>query len=251
MCLATRQRYTVRELNMRAVLLVLSLAACGSAAPPGPTACSAARMRGGPPPDSTYCADAAGTPDGPATLRYLARQQYVQLDGRYCHGEPCGDWSARLEDGTRVAAWSGAPPRRTFVAPGWEMLALPPPGPPKPLTALGAASYAGVRVVPITVLDKNLLSGERSISLPPAIKEQFYGKSAVVTQMLKLCVSNAGVPEVVETIKSSHVAGLDGYVEERMKDWRYRPYLEDDRPVPVCTAIMFQWIIEKPAGRRR
>jgi TonB family protein len=65
-----------------------------------------------------------------------------------------------------------------------------------------------------------------------------------ITMALKLCVSDRGVPTTVSYVKSSDYTDANEKVMADVRKWRFRPYLLEGRPVPVCTATLLNYQIE-------
>jgi hypothetical protein len=104
----------------------------------------------------------------------------------------------------------------------------PPPPPPAP------------QFVAPTTLEASRIAGERAITPDDDTKIEILhsGKTRVVAS-LKLCVDVSGDVASVTQLKSSGFPAYDRKLEAGMKTWKYRPFLLNARPVPVCTAVMF------------
>ena len=64
------------------------------------------------------------------------------------------------------------------------------------------------------------------------------GQSRAIASV-KMCLDVSGHVIGLALAKSSGIAGWDRLLCERMRDWRYTPYLVNGAPTPVCTAITF------------
>lgn len=117
---------------------------------------------------------------------------------------------------------------------GGYVLAPPPPPPPPPPSA-GAP-----RNVPPALLEGSRIAGEKNIvpDDPDKVQITRSGKGRLIGSW-KLCVSDAGDVSEVKLLKSSGFPGYDRKLETEMWNWRYRPFLVNGKPVPVCTAITF------------
>jgi outer membrane biosynthesis protein TonB len=63
----------------------------------------------------------------------------------------------------------------------------------------------------------------------------------------KLCVDTAGTVSSLQMMKSTGVENYDQKIVQAMHDWRYRPFLHDGKPTPVCTAATFVYAPSKSA----
>jgi protein TonB len=57
--------------------------------------------------------------------------------------------------------------------------------------------------------------------------------------MVKVCAGRDGQVEVVTFLKSAHPL-LDERIRMAIRTWRYRPYLVNGQPVPVCTNVHYE-----------
>lgn len=64
------------------------------------------------------------------------------------------------------------------------------------------------------------------------------GKTKVVG-LFKLCVDTSGAIASIDRLKSTGFAAYDQLIEQKIHDWRYKPFLIDGKPAPVCTAVTF------------
>jgi len=102
----------------------------------------------------------------------------------------------------------------------------PPPPPPR-------------NVVPAE-LEALRIAGEKNI-LPDDLTKvdiRRSGKSKLVGSY-KLCISIEGTVTDVRQMKSTGFADYDEKIMSELRQWRYRPYLVDGKPAPVCTAVSF------------
>jgi hypothetical protein len=91
-----------------------------------------------------------------------------------------------------------------------------------------------------TLLEAYRISGEKNIVPNDATKIaiQQSGKTRIVGAW-KLCVNEQGGVKQVALLKSTGFPTYDAAIEKEMRVWKYRPYLINNAPVPVCTAITF------------
>lgn len=96
------------------------------------------------------------------------------------------------------------------------------------------------RNVPPAELDALRIAGEKNILPDTVTKGQIYrsGKSKVIGSY-RLCVSSEGIVKSVKQMKSTGFADYDEKIMSELRQWRYRPYLVDGKPAPVCSAVAF------------
>jgi periplasmic protein TonB len=112
----------------------------------------------------------------------------------------------------------------------------PPPPPPKPVEP------PKPKVVAPTVLESQKLSGAIP-PLPPNVKEQAFNtlgnQPGMLTAMFKVCIGGDGAISSINMIKPSGSAALDDFIRANLKTWRYRPYMIDGKPTPICGTKVF------------
>ncbi|HEY5928150.1 MAG TPA: energy transducer TonB [Kofleriaceae bacterium] len=111
----------------------------------------------------------------------------------------------------------------------------PPPPPPRPSDAVLTPQN-----VPTRLLEGIRIAGDKIIVPDDATKVAITqsGKAKVVAS-LKLCIDATGVVTHVTVLKSSGFPDYDAKLKREMQLWKYKPYLVNRRPVPVCTAVTF------------
>lgn len=55
----------------------------------------------------------------------------------------------------------------------------------------------------------------------------------------KICLGVDGVPTEIVALRPSCFPRYDEHIKERMREWRYSPYVVNGEPVAVCTAVTF------------
>jgi TonB family protein len=96
-----------------------------------------------------------------------------------------------------------------------------------------------VQVAP-SALRGRRISGEEQIVPPDDIKQQIRrdGNPALSATM-EVCISAAGVVASVGVLASSGYPSYDERILDRMRSWRYQPYLVGGRAVPACSTVRF------------
>ena len=95
-------------------------------------------------------------------------------------------------------------------------------------------------LVPPTVFKGVRVSGEAKI-LPSELVEKAMRERGQphLWVKVKMCLSKSGLVTALELLLSSEHPAYDLRVLESMRAWRYRPYVADGKPIPVCTPIDF------------
>jgi protein TonB len=114
------------------------------------------------------------------------------------------------------------------------VVAAPPPPPPPPPPA------PPQNVAP-TALDANRISGEKNIVPDDVTKTEISrsGKDKLIGSY-KLCITNDGNISSVVQLKSTGFPAYDSKIQTTIRgEWRYRPFMVNGKPTPVCTAVTF------------
>lgn len=106
----------------------------------------------------------------------------------------------------------------------------PPPPPNEPKTVLQVA------------LEKQQISGEKDIQAPNdvAVALQRSGKRAV--GVVKMCVNGRGTVKSLKMLKSTGYPTYDAKIKSKMRLWKYRPFMVNGKPAPVCSSVTFIYI---------
>lgn len=111
---------------------------------------------------------------------------------------------------------------------------------PAPTTAPAPAA-GGALEVPPSVLEANRVAGEPTI-VPDDLTKHAIGQAKVgrVVALVKLCLDESGAVDQLAVVESSGFADYDQKLLRRIREtWRFKPYLVDDKPAPVCTQLTF------------
>ncbi|MEZ4398914.1 MAG: TonB family protein [Kofleriaceae bacterium] len=105
----------------------------------------------------------------------------------------------------------------------------PPPPPPSP-----------PKVIPPTALEQQRISGDTYI-VPDDDTTVEIGRSQKAQLMIpvKVCIGRSGDVESVEILKSSGFPAYDDKVQRGVLTWKYRPFMMNGVPAPVCAILMF------------
>lgn len=111
-------------------------------------------------------------------------------------------------------------------------------GPPAPVVEVKPQNVAE------SVIAAALISGTRQIPLPLATKQAVVAQGRrQLTAAVKLCLDTHGVPARIDLVVSTGFPEADQRLRSEIAAWRYRPYVVNGIPIPVCTAIAFQYQI--------
>jgi hypothetical protein len=120
----------------------------------------------------------------------------------------------------------------------------PPPAPapiPTPQAPPPMPPPAVPQVVAPAALDAYRIAGERTI-VPDAVTMDAISRAGAdtVVSTYKLCVTAEGNINVLTQMRSSNFPAYDEKIRNTIRrDWRYRPFLLNGKPTPVCTALRF------------
>jgi hypothetical protein len=122
--------------------------------------------------------------------------------------------------------------------------------PPKPTPPPPPAPAAPPITIPPTMLEPNRLSGDKDIEPYDATKTEIAqsGKGKLVGSY-KLCVDAQGAVSTVNQLKSTGFPDYDAKIRAEMKQWTFKPYLNNGKPTPACTAFTFIYT-PPPAGKK-
>jgi protein TonB len=107
----------------------------------------------------------------------------------------------------------------------------PPPPPPPPAPPQNVAP---------TLLESQRIAGEKNIVPNDNTKTEIQrsGKDRIVGSY-KLCITVDGGINTISQLKSTGFPAYDSKIQAEMRNWRYRPFLVNGKPQPVCTAVTF------------
>ncbi len=169
---------------------------------------------------TTEPAPSAGKPERPARLASISTTSGTSNDD-------VGLGLQRHDVAPPAPAPLAAP-----VVPAVIAQAAPPPPP----------SMAPQVVAP-NALDAHRIAGQRNI-LPDEITMTAIGRSGnpTLASSYKVCVTAEGTVSSVSQLKSTGFPAYDAKIQATLRrEWRYRPYLVNGKPTPVCTAFRFMY----------
>jgi hypothetical protein len=113
----------------------------------------------------------------------------------------------------------------------------PPPPPPAPS-----------QTVPPSLLENLRVSGNKLI-VPdaPTKATMLQARTGKVVASMKLCIDDKGTVASVAQLKSSGYPAYDRKIMGEMRQWIYKPYKQNGRAVPVCTAVTFIYDASRPS----
>jgi serine/threonine protein kinase len=127
------------------------------------------------------------------------------------------------------------------VAPLPAPAPLPPPPAPAPVPAPVAPAPAVAQNIAPSALDANRISGDKRIVPDDSTKASISRQgSARIAGTYKLCVGVDGNVTSVTQITGTGFPAYDQTIQSTiLHAWRYRPFVVNGRPTPVCTAVRF------------
>jgi serine/threonine protein kinase len=119
---------------------------------------------------------------------------------------------------------------------------VPPPAPPDAGVAPAPATVAvAPQIVPPNALDANRIAGEKSI-VPDETTMNAIGRAGTdkVISSYKVCITAEGTISTVSQLRSTGFPAYDAKIQTTIRrDWRFRPFVMNGKPTPVCTALRF------------
>lgn len=112
-----------------------------------------------------------------------------------------------------------------------RLIETPPPAPAAPKQP---------EMVQPTVVEAQRIAGQKLIQPDDGTRLQMAreGRGRVEARV-KMCLSASGDVARTSLVQSSGYAGYDAIILATMQAWKYRPYLRDGEPAPVCTQVTF------------
>jgi serine/threonine protein kinase len=150
-----------------------------------------------------------------------------------------GSTASAAHGGEVAVAEAGIIDHPMVATPPAPAIQRQPPTPSAPAAPAPAVEVA--RLVSPPVLDANRIAGDRQIT-PDEITMAAISRSGrdTVMSLLKVCVAPDGRVHTVTQLRATGFPAYDTKIQDTIRrDWRYRPYLVDGKPVPVCTAFKF------------
>jgi len=130
---------------------------------------------------------------------------------------------------------------RTLIA-GVVLVGCASDPPPAPIAAQTAPGK--LKNVPPTLLEHNRIAGTIAITPPDSVRMEIMNSNVMdgtrIRSSFKFCLDESGAVNRVVTLESSNFPEYDQHVEQTIeREWKFRPYLEEGRPVAVCSAVTF------------
>jgi TonB family protein len=96
------------------------------------------------------------------------------------------------------------------------------------------------KVVPANLIEGYRIGGNARIAPPEEVRLAMRKADRMQTRAtVKLCLDDAGRVDSLRLLGSSGYQAYDAKLLAEMRDWRYRPYEVNGRPIGVCTAVTF------------
>jgi protein TonB len=95
------------------------------------------------------------------------------------------------------------------------------------------------KVVPQVALEAQRISGEKDIQPPNDVATQMARTGKGTVGVVKMCLNAGGSVDKISVLKSTSYPSYDNKIKSKMREWRYRPFKVNGKPVPVCTSVTF------------
>jgi serine/threonine protein kinase len=118
---------------------------------------------------------------------------------------------------------------------------IPPPAPPDAGVGPAPPTTVAPQLVPPNALDANRIAGEKSI-VPDETTMDAISRAGTdkLVSSYKVCVTAEGSVSAVTPLRSSGFPAYDAKIQTTIRrDWRFRPFVMNGKPTPVCTALRF------------
>jgi serine/threonine protein kinase len=118
---------------------------------------------------------------------------------------------------------------------------IPPPAPPDAGITPSPPQPAAAQIVPPNALDANRIAGEKTIA-PDESTMDAIGRAGTekLISSYKVCITAEGSISSVSQLRSTGFPAYDAKIQNTIrKDWRFKPFVMNGRPTPVCTALRF------------
>lgn len=115
---------------------------------------------------------------------------------------------------------------------GGTLGAEPPPPPP----------IAEPKIVPQVALEAQRVSGDKDIQPPNDVGIKISRAGKRVTGVVKMCLNGSGNVNSLNMLKKTGYPTYDAKLKSKMRQWKYRPFKVNGKPVPVCASVTFIYI---------
>jgi tetratricopeptide (TPR) repeat protein len=111
---------------------------------------------------------------------------------------------------------------------------------PAPASGSAGTPPAPPRDAPPTAIERNRIAGDKDILPDDVTKTEIAARRVPrVIGTFKLCLDSTGDIADVKMLKSTGFPAYDVRLQEGIRTWKYRPFLIDGKPTPVCTVATF------------
>lgn len=112
----------------------------------------------------------------------------------------------------------------------------PSPQPPGQRPRVAPKLAPSNRLEPLRIKGRRLIAPSKRVRLILAARGESTSRLRATAQ---LCLSRRGIPYRVRMLASSGFTSYDNRIRDSLYAWRYRPYLVNGTPQPVCTWVTF------------
>ena len=122
--------------------------------------------------------------------------------------------------------------------------APPPSDEGAPMDASG-----GPKEVAFVELQSQQTAGARTIEPSRHDARAMETSGRGVVGVVKMCLDAAGTPTEVTPVRSTGYPDYDARIKAGVERWRFRPYLDGGKPVPVCSSVSISHRPDPPLSR--
>lgn len=146
----------------------------------------------------------------------------------------CGSSQAR--DVTQPSASANA------ITPGRDVQPAPPNCAPcaERAAARDAGSESAQLKLPLTIATGQLITDPTAREHRPNMPDHLRKPGTRLWGMFRICVTREGTVSNVRIVKSLHPEG-DPEIVQKIRGWRYRPYMINSLPQPFCYMLHYKW----------
>ncbi len=129
-----------------------------------------------------------------------------------------------------------------------ERLVYPPAPPPAhellppalPRSANAQPDQEGPFVLSPRAVETKRIAGDKLVAPSALTKAEIQSSgNSRIRGAFRFCIDTAGKVASIELIRSTGFPSYDHKIANSIKHWAYSPFLDDDRPISVCTAVTF------------
>ena len=96
------------------------------------------------------------------------------------------------------------------------------------------------------------ISGDINVQLPDHVKRAMAANGLSTLELFaEVCRDQTGRVERVSVLHPTLPTTLEAYWQKRLGSWVYSPFVIAGQPTPVCTLVVFNYVLTGPGGPSR